>query len=86
MPIIRNKLAILAIRCEELRGSKPNITSAKKDDGAMWYGDVVEILLETEAHSYYQIAINPAGIVSDLDRSAPKNAWKRWPHIGKSRR
>jgi tetratricopeptide (TPR) repeat protein len=68
----------LAIRCEEPRGSKPNITSTKKDDGAMWYGDVVEILLETESHSYYQVAINPAGIVADLDRSAPKTEWFTW--------
>ena len=27
----------------------------------MWYGDAVEIVLETESHSYYQIAVNPAG-------------------------
>jgi hypothetical protein len=33
----------------------------------------VELLLETPMHSYYQIAINPAGAVCDLDRSLPLN-------------
>ena len=35
----------------------------------MWYGDCVEIHLETDSHSYYQIAVNPAGAVVDLDRA-----------------
>jgi tetratricopeptide (TPR) repeat protein len=67
-----------AIRCEERRGEKPNITSTRKDDSALWYGDAIEILLETDSHSYYQIAVNPAGAVVDMDRSAPKSAWASW--------
>lgn len=67
-----------AIRCDEHPGEKLNIAATKKDDSAMWYGDAVEVLLETESRSYYQIAINPAGAVADLDRSAARNAWFSW--------
>jgi len=67
-----------AIRCEERKGGRPNIGATRDDDPAVWYGDAVEVLLETEAHSYYQIAINPAGAVVDLDRGADKRAWYGW--------
>ncbi|MFN4260958.1 MAG: DUF4838 domain-containing protein [Gemmataceae bacterium] len=67
-----------AIRCEERPGEKLNITATKKGDAALWYGDAVEVLLETESRSYYQIAVNPAGAVVDLDRSAPKSSWFNW--------
>jgi len=65
-----NNNLYLAIRCEEVPGEKPNITTTKHDDHAIFSGDTVEILLETPAHSYYQIAVNPAGAVCDLDRGA----------------
>jgi len=65
-----------AIRCED--EGKPTIATRRNDDPAIWYGDVVEILLETESHSYYQIAINPAGAVADMDRRAPKDRRMRW--------
>ncbi|MDB5337972.1 MAG: hypothetical protein JWN70_3591, partial [Planctomycetaceae bacterium] len=67
-----------AIRCDENPGEKLNIAAKKNDDSALWYGDAVELLLETESRSYYQIAINPAGAVADLDRSAPREAWFSW--------
>ena len=67
-----------AFRCDEHPGEKLNVTSKKHDDSALWLGDVVEILLETEARSYYQIAINPAGAVVDLDRSAAYESWFSW--------
>ena len=38
----------------------------------------MEILIETESHSYYQIAVSPSGAVADLDRSASKAAWFSW--------
>ncbi|MCE9607692.1 MAG: DUF4838 domain-containing protein [Planctomycetia bacterium] len=68
----------LAIRCEERPGEKLNIGATKDDDAALWYGDAVEILLETEAHSYYQIAVSPSGAVADMDRSASRGAWLSW--------
>ncbi len=66
------------IRCEERKGEKLNIATTRKEDQATWYGDVVEILLDTESHTYYQIAVNPSGALIDLDRGAPKSGWFRW--------
>jgi len=59
-----------AIHCDERPGEKPNVGTNKNDDQALWFGDVVEILLETDSHSYYQIAVSPSGAIVDLDRSA----------------
>ncbi len=67
-----------AIRCEERPGDRPNIGTTRNGDTAIWYGDVVEILLDTDAHSYYQIAIAPSGAHVDLDRGAPKSRWYDW--------
>ena len=67
-----------AIRCDEHRGEKPNIGTSKKDDFALWYGDAVEVLIETESHSYYQIAISPSGAVVDSDRGASRDKWFSW--------
>ena len=67
-----------AIRCDEHPGEKLNIGTTKKDDSALWYGDAVEVLLETESHSYYQIAISPSGAVVDSDRGAARDKWFSW--------
>ncbi len=57
------------IRCDERLGEKLNVTSTQLDDQALFYGDAIEIELDTDKHSYYQIAVNPAGAIVDLDRS-----------------
>lgn len=57
------------IRCEERPGEKLNVTATRYEDQALFYGDAVEIELDTDKHSYYQIAVNPAGAIVDLDRS-----------------
>jgi len=67
-----------AIRCDERKGEPLNIGTTRKEDQAAWYGDVVEVLLETESHSYYQIVVNPSGALVDLDRGAAKKAWFGW--------
>jgi hypothetical protein len=67
-----------AIRCDEPRGEKPNIGTTKKDDFALWYGDAIEVLIETESHSYYQIAFSPSGAVVDSDRGAARDKWFSW--------
>jgi len=67
-----------AIRCEERKGDRPNIATTQHEDQAIWYGDVIELLLDTDSHSYYQIAFNPAGALIDLDRGAPRSNWFRW--------
>lgn len=67
-----------AIYCDEHPGEKPNVGTTKADDAAIWYGDCIEVLLETDSRSYYQIAVSPAGAVVDLDRSAARHAWFGW--------
>lgn len=74
----RNGTLYFAIRCEEKPGEPLNIATRKDEDSALWYGDAVEILLETDRHSYYQIAVNPAGALIDLDRGVDKANWTRW--------
>jgi hypothetical protein len=67
-----------AIRCDERRGEKLNITATREDDQAIWHGDAIEIELATETHSYYSIAISPNGHIVDLDRGAPRGQWFTW--------
>ena len=69
---------VFAIRCDERRGEKLNITTTRDDDQALWLGDAIEIELATETHSYYSIAISPNGHVVDLDRGAPRGQWFTW--------
>jgi hypothetical protein len=69
---------IFAIRCDERPGEKPNITSTRDDDQAVWHGDAVEIEIATESHTYYQIAISPAGHIVDLDRGASRGQQFGW--------
>ena len=78
------------IRCQDVAGNPANIATRKRGDPAIFHGDNVEILIETESHSYYQIVINPAGAVVDIDRKAPKRRWYEWDskaevatHVGK---
>ncbi len=74
----RNRTLYLAIRCEENPGEPINIATRKNEDPALWYGDTIEILLETDRHSYYQIAVNPAGAIIDMDRGMDKANRLRW--------
>jgi hypothetical protein len=61
----------LGIICEE-----PDIAglviSGKNGDPALLNGDMVELLLETQAHSYYHLAVNPAGALVEFDRQGGK--------------
>lgn len=58
----------LGITCSEPDMQNLNIGTTERDDPNIWSGDVVEVLLETQFHAYYQIAISPSGAVTDLDR------------------
>lgn len=58
----------LGITCHETDMANMIVGTTKDDDPSIWNGDVVELLLETQYHSYYQIAISPSGAVVDLDR------------------
>lgn len=47
-----------------------NITSTRNDDQKLLEGDHLTLLVETTSRSYYEISINPAGAVYDLDHGA----------------
>ncbi|MFC1454318.1 DUF4838 domain-containing protein [Verrucomicrobiota bacterium] len=68
----------VGIQCTDVKGQPFNAMELVKDDYGIWEGDVIEILLETPGHSYYQIAVNPKGAVADLDRDAAKSKWITW--------
>ena len=58
----------LGITCQDSDMEHLSVGTTQKDDPNIWFGDVVEILIETQFHAYYQIAISPSGAVTDLDR------------------
>ena len=58
----------IGVECADTDAENLNIATTLDGDACLWEGDAVEILLETQAHSYYQLAINPAGAVVSLDR------------------
>ena len=66
------------IRCELPEGEAPVVGSAKNNDPAIWQGEHLELLIETDKHSYYQIVLNPAGAFIDLDRGVDKKNWYDW--------
>ncbi|MGQ9576345.1 MAG: DUF4838 domain-containing protein [Thermoguttaceae bacterium] len=68
----------IGIRCEGEPGKPPVIATRQNNDPAIWHGEHVELLIETDKHSYYQIVVNPAGAVLDLDRGASRDAWYAW--------
>jgi hypothetical protein len=56
------------IRCEDRDMKGLNIGTTRNKDTNLWNGDCIEILIETQTHSYYQVAISPSGAIVDLDR------------------
>jgi len=66
----------LGITCRDLDMENLNTGTTQKDDPNIWFGDVVEVLIETQFHAYYQIAISPSGAITDLDREKRLDA--RW--------
>lgn len=56
------------IECRDKDAPNLNITATKNEDANIFNGDNIELLFETQTHSYYQIAIGPMGAVMDLDR------------------
>jgi hypothetical protein len=56
------------IRCEFDPNKPPIIGSKKNHDPAIWQGEHLELLIETDKNSYYQIVVNSAGAIIDLDR------------------
>ncbi|MEI6422971.1 MAG: DUF4838 domain-containing protein, partial [Lentisphaerota bacterium] len=72
-----NDALYFGIQCKDSDMKNLNIGTDKNEEANIWNGDCVEILLETSTHSYYQIVVNPAGALMDLDRKTGINTlWK----------
>ncbi|MFN2351359.1 MAG: DUF4838 domain-containing protein, partial [Kiritimatiellia bacterium] len=67
----KNEL-VFTIRCEE-----PDIENMVVTD-TVWLGDSVAILIEPPNHSYYQLELNPDGVLFDADRFGRRlnDGWK----------
>ena len=70
----RNGNLYFAVHCDEPRPEAMTIGATRNEDASIWSGDTVEFLLETQNHAYYQIAVNPAGAVMDMDWKTGKNS------------
>ena len=55
------------IECKDADRTALTNTVTRHDDPAIFDGEEVEILLETQNHSYYQLAISPGGGLFDAD-------------------
>ena len=66
------------IRCEFEESEPPVIGSEHDNDPAIWQGEHLELLIETNKHSYYQIVVNPAGGIIDLDRGVTMKGGKAY--------
>lgn len=73
-----NDRLIFGIRCESEAGVVPVIGTRENGDPAIWQGEHLELLIETDKHSYYQIVLNPAGALIELDRGVEKSQWYDW--------
>lgn len=59
----------IAFRCQEPDMENLAITTTDNDDPKIFDGDFVSLIIETGTHSYYEIAVNPAGAVFEADRA-----------------
>lgn len=65
------------IKCYDADMENLNITTDRDGDPRILEGDHIRLLIETLTHSYYEIVINPAGAVYDVDHAGetPNPAW-----------
>ena len=60
------------IRCEDADMKNLYIAATENKDTNLFNGDNIELLLETQVHSYYQVGFSPSGALCDLDRQGGK--------------
>ena len=58
----------LAIVCRDRDTKNLNIKTRDPRSPRVWEGDNIEILLETQTHAYYQIAVSPVASIAEADR------------------
>ncbi len=73
-----NDSLYFGIRCELAEGESPIVGSTQDNDPAIWQGEYLELLIETDKHSHYQIVVNPAGAIIDLDRAVALSKAYDW--------
>jgi len=56
------------IICFEVDPEKIRAATTTNGNGEIFLDDTIELLIETQSHSYYQLVINPAGAMCELDR------------------
>lgn len=72
----------MSIRCQEPDISSLRLTGTQHDDPRILEGDHVQLLFETQTHEFYQIAVNPKGLVLDVDHAGGvKPAWSAGAEI-----
>ena len=83
-----NDSLYFGIRCDFDKSEPPIIGSKQDHDPAIWQGEHLELLIETDKHSYYQIVVNPAGALIDLDRAVKLSQGlssgrrrRKWPRM-----
>ena len=69
----KSGLLCFGIRCSEPDMAGLKITGVRDGDDAMWHGDTVELMLETQCHSYYHLTVDPLGRVYDIDFEGGRN-------------
>lgn len=69
------------MRCNESAGEPLNIATTNNDDQAIWQGDAIALLIETDSRSYYEIAVNPSGAICDADFSAGDKSRYDWDSL-----
>ncbi len=67
-----------AIRCTGEPGKAPIIGASQNGDPAIWNGEHLELLIETDKHAYYQLAFSPAGAIIEADRAVSRAQWFDW--------
>ncbi len=66
------------IRCNDPAPESLTIATTEDNDLAILDGDYVEIMLETNTHRWYRLAVNPAGALLDMDMAAEGEGRLRW--------
>lgn len=65
------------VRCDDPDMANVQATGDTQDDPRVLDGDHLQLLFETQNHAFYQIAVNAAGLMLDVDHNGePKPAWK----------
>jgi hypothetical protein len=64
------------IRCDDPDMAHAQSSGSTNDDPSILKGDNLQLLFETQNHAFYQLAVNPAGQVLDVDHDGDaKPAW-----------